>query len=223
MKYSIHRLLALKKTTWARIQDILRNAKFISAYKGVQDNVNGVPVTKIEEEIKANYQKLENLISNYQKIKIALLNSNAGAPDPATLKKVEVCGEKYTMSELIFLSDEIYGNQNHTVAAYPMMIKTMSYQYTDMLTRIESEYQKVENKITAYLNQVGGEKAQSTKDLEERSAMFHRDGDLHMIDPLNLKEKIDNLQNKLDKFIVEADASISESNALTVVELDLTD
>ena len=70
MKYSIHRLLALKKTTYSRILELLREAKFISAYKGLQDNVNGVPVTKIEEEIKANYQKLNDLISNYKKTRL---------------------------------------------------------------------------------------------------------------------------------------------------------
>lgn len=224
MKYSIHRLLALKKTTYSRILDLLREAKFISAYKGLQDNVNGVPVTKIEEEIKANYQKLNDLISNYKKIKIALLNSNAGAPDQANLKKVTVCGNDYTMSELIFLSDEVYGNAKHPGAIYQQVIKTFNSQYVNIINRIENQYQQVENKIQNYLNQLGGDgKAQSVKDIEDRSALFHRDGDLHMIDPINLKDVIEKLKKELGDFVLEADASISENNAMTFVDIDLTE
>ena len=128
------------------------------------------------------------------------------------------------MSELIFPSDEVYGNAKHPGAIYQQVIKTFNSQYVSVINRIENQYQQVENKIQNYLNQLGGDgKAQSVKDIEDRSTLFHRDGDLHMIDPINLKDVIEQLKKELGDFVLEADASISENNAMTFVDIDLTE
>ena len=52
--------------------------------------------------------------------------------------------------------------------------------------------------------------------------MFHADGDFSLIDLLNLRDKIEKLETEIEQFRTDCDAVISEQNALTTVEIDLT-
>jgi hypothetical protein len=52
--------------------------------------------------------------------------------------------------------------------------------------------------------------------------MFHEDSDMHLVDPLNLKEVIEKLEADIKAFRVDCDATMSEQNALTTVTVDLT-
>ncbi len=225
MKYTIHRLLALKKSTGNRIDELIDNGIFLKTVQGLNDNINGVPLDRVEADIRSNMEKFNDLISNYKKIKMGLLNSNAGAPDQNTLKKVMVCGQEYTMAELIFMSDEIYGSTKNKMAFMPRFLAHLNNTYLNALNAIEKQKRRIDEKIDMYVAQISSskEQKQDLADIQARSEMFHRDGDLKLVDPLDIKKVIDDIKKEIDDFITEADAVISENNALTVVELDLTE
>ena len=223
-KFTIHRLLSLKKSTEERINDLLVKTQFVAYKQGQKDNINGVPITKVEEGIKSDYQRLNDLISNYIKLKSALLTSNAGIRgDNINVEKCIVNGKEYTMAELIFVSDEVYGNNKHKAAFKTRLLAKLKQDYSMVLSKIENQNKKIESDIKDYLNKAtSSDKTLSAEDIKKRSEIFHADGDYIMVDPLNIKEVIDKLETEIKAFKTDCDATISENNALTVVELDLT-
>lgn len=223
-KYSIHRVLSLKKTTAERINQVLKQGKFIAIKQGNKNQVNGVSVSQIEEEIKSSYQKVTSLINNYEKLKSALLSSNAGIVEGTEIVKIPVAGKEYSLSELIAVSDDIYGNKKHTNAFKPALLEVLRSAYVNAIHRVEQQNLKVEQDIKDYLAKASTtDKAMSAEDIKKRSEIFHQDGDYSLIDPLNLKEVIQKLEQEIIQFRHECDSTMSEHNALTFVEIDLTD
>lgn len=223
MKYTLHRALTLKKTTAERIDKEINNAKFIAVRQGKKDHVNGVPVETVIQDIKSSYQKITQLISNYFTLKAAILQSNAGVQDFSTIKRVTVAGKRYTMAELIAASDELYGNAKYTGAFYPRLLSVMKQAYFDTIKQVERQHEKIENNIRDYLSKAAtSDKGMTTEEIQRRSEMFHEDGDYVIIDPLGLRDVIDKLDAEIKAFRVDADATISEQNALNTIDVNLT-
>jgi hypothetical protein len=127
------------------------------------------------------------------------------------------------MAELIDASDNVYGNKKHCRAFLPMLLMVLKTNYSDATRRVERAHEKVEQDIKDYLAKAAGaDKALSSDDIKKRSEMFHEDSDMHLVDPLNLKEVIEKLEADIKAFRVDCDATMSEQNALTTVTVDLT-
>lgn len=223
MKYTLHRALTLKKTTADRIDKEISSAVFIAVRQGKKGTINGVPVEKVEQDIKSSYQKIRQLISNYATLKAAILHSNAGVQDPATVKKVTVAGKQYTMAELISASDELYGNRKHSNAFYARLLYAMRNAYSDVINKVEKQHERVEANIRDYLAKAAAsDKGMTSEEIKRRSDMFHEDGDFVIVDPLGLKDVIDKLDAEIKEFRTDADATMSEQNALNTIDVDLT-
>lgn len=223
MKYTLHRALTLKKTTADRIDKEINSAVFIAVKQGKKGTVNGVPVEKIEQDIKSSYQKIRQLISNYAILKAAILRSNAGIQDSVTVKKVTVAGKSYTMAELISASDEIYGNRKHPNAFLPLLLSVMRNAYNETIHKVERQHERIETNIRDYLAKAAAsDKGMTSEEIKKRSDMFHEDGDFIIIDPLGLKGIIDSLDSDIKAFRTDADATMSEQNALNTIDVDLT-
>ena len=223
MEYTVHRLLSLRKSTVARILNIIGDSNFIETVQGKSKKINGVPVIDIENQIKSAYDKVLGLISNYAKIKSALLNTNAGIDSDTPVKRFTVAGKIYTMAELIDASDNIYGNKKHPIAFKAELLKKLKSQYAAAQNKVQARAAKVEQDIQEYLvKAAGADKQMSAEDIAKRSAMLHEDGDLHLVDPLDLKNVIEKLSSDIETFRQECDATMTEQNALTKVNIDLT-
>jgi hypothetical protein len=222
---TIHRALALKKTTEERISNEIVNAKYIEIRQGKKGTIKGDPVEKVESNIRASFDKINQLISNYGRLKAAILQSNAGVRSiPEDLHKVTVAGKDYTMAELISASDEIYGNKKHRNAFKAFLLTAMKNAYADATRRIETQHERIESDIKDYLAKAAAtDKGMTSDEIKKRSDMFHEDGDYVLVDPLNLKEAIEKLEAEIKTFRADCDATMSEQNALTTIEVDLTD
>lgn len=227
MKYTLHRALTLKKTTADRIVKEINGATFIAVRQGKKNTINGVPVEKVEQDILSSYQKIEQLISNYWLLKKGILRANAGISEDTPVKKVKIegcnLGQEFTIAELIAASDELYGNRKHSDAFLAKQLKAMKNAYLDAVNKIERQHERVENNIRDYLAKAAtSDKGLSAEEIKQRSDMFHADGDFSLVDPLNLKSKIDELSAQIENFRASADATLSEQNALTAIDVNLT-
>ena len=94
MKYTVHRALSMLKTTKARIEkELSNNYSLIRVARGQEDNIRGVSVSDIERYIQGSYDRITALISNYIKIKSAVIRSNAGIQfDTENIRKVWLYG-----------------------------------------------------------------------------------------------------------------------------------
>ena len=92
MKYTVHRALAMLKTTKARIERELsdENILWVRVARGQEETVSGVPVKDIRRDIQSHYDRITALITNYTKIKAAVIESNAGVLPGTELRRVSV-------------------------------------------------------------------------------------------------------------------------------------
>ena len=226
MKYSIHRVLALRKSTIDRIDKSIGNLKFIDIAQGKSKKIKGVDIEDVKKSIIDNWNRVESLINNYIKIKRALLASNAGISSDTIVETVQIMGHNYTMAELIDIMQNVYGlNGSHFSRGYKdrLLTEIMS-QYNEALNKVEMQKQRVDDQIRDYLMKAAqNDKQLSTEDIEKRTQMFKEDGEYQLIDPLNLKSRIEKLSKEIQQFRDECDAIMSEHNALTVLEIDLAD
>ena len=79
MKYTVHRALAMLKTTKARIARELAEdyMPWIRVSRGQEETISGVAIKDIESDIQGRYDRGGALIDNYRKIKAAVVKSNA--------------------------------------------------------------------------------------------------------------------------------------------------
>lgn len=222
---SVHRALSLAKTTRNRISDMINDVsvKFIEVKQGKKNTINGVRVEDVEKTIRGNWDKINQLISNLEQLKSALSRSNAGIKEGTELDTLVVAGKNYTLSELITASDLIYGNKNN-MGFKALLLSKLKRTYSEALRQVERQHDKIDQEIKVYLNQVAGSDKQqiSAEETQKTIDIFHANGDYTLVDPLDLKKTIEELDAEITQFRYEADSAISEKNALTIVKVDLT-
>jgi len=103
MEYTVHRLLAMIKTTKDRIERELYNEEnsvsWVRVARGQEENISGVSIKEIKRDIQSHYDKVIALIDNYVKLKSAVLRSNAGIRPDAEVFKTKVAGKSLTVAE----------------------------------------------------------------------------------------------------------------------------
>lgn len=231
MQYTIHKALSMIKTTKARIDKELRDdsVPWILVARGQEDNVRGVPIKKIQSEIQSHYDRITSLIENYIKLKSAVIGSNAGVRGDVELHRVPVAGRNLTVAEIIEMRDVVYGKDRDDGFKSALLSK-MKQDYAAAQKNFEIMQNKADEEINRYLQTITGRKKEddSSEDktksiIDATCAMLHEQKDPRLIDPLKIMDKIKALENEIEEFRAESDAVLSEQNALTVIELNLTE
>ena len=220
MEMTIHRALLELKTLKKRIEKEITQAEFVTYVKGRTDKINGVPLKEVEAKYQGEYDTVVSLISNYEKIKTAVIRSNAGVQGEA--RTVKVNGSDFTVAELIEELNTVYGREYNS-GFKGMLLARMQTRLTSTKRRIEMMDADAENKINAYLANVAGKDTKLTaEEVARHTEDWHKYNDYVLVDPLNLEMKIKNLGDEIEKFRVEADAKLSEENAIQKIDVDLT-
>lgn len=220
MDMSVHRALLELKTLKKRIEKEIRSADFVTPVKGRAEKVNGVPVKELEAKFQSNYDTIVSLISNYEKIKAAVIRSNAGVE--GTPRTVSVCGKEYTVAELIEELNTVYGREFNS-GFKSQLLAHMQSSLATCKRIIEQNEANAEAKINAYLTNVGGKDTKlSPEETARHTEDWHKYNDYRLIDPLKLEDKIKALNEEIERFRVEADAKLSEENAIRKISVDLT-
>jgi len=220
MEMTIHRALLELKTLKKRIENEIDHASFVTYVKGRADKVNGVPIKEVEAGFQGEYDSIVSLISNYEKIKTAVIRSNAGLQgEPRTVK---VNDKDYTVAELIEELNTVYG-RSFNGGFKGSLLQRMQSNLASAKRRIEVMEADADARINTYLANVAGKDAKLTAEETARhTADWHKYNDLKLVDPLNLEAKIKALNEEITKFRVEADAKLSEENAIQKIDVDLT-
>ena len=237
MRYTVHRALAMLKTTKSRIEkELSTNYSFIRVARGQEDNIRGVAVADIERYIQGSYDRITVLISNYIKIKSAVIRSNAGIQfDADNIRRVPIMGHSLTVAEIIDMSDAVYGkgkntNGNKSKGFKDALLAKLKQDYAEAQSEFDDLQEKADDEVRQYLNALSvkrkdGEEIDSNSKatIEATSKMLHEQKDPRFVDPLKIADKIMALENEIENFRTEADAVLSEQNALTTIEIDLAE
>ena len=216
MKISLHRALSQIKTTAARLEDLFYNDNL--QLVDIAD-VNGKTSDKTQEAdviamIQGSHDKFNSMYSNLFKLKSALAQANAGAI--GEVERFEICGSKYTIAELIILKSMLHYEKDFIDHARHQLAKAkrqLDERDKDLKRRIDSHVAAMS----------GGDKKNNSDEVKQFIEFFTKNNEWHMIDPLKLEKMIEEKDAEYAKLVVEIDSALDERNALTLIDVDLTD
>ena len=231
MQYTAHRALTMIKTIKARLAKELAvdASAWVRVSLGQDEHISGIPIKEIQREFQSRYDRVTALIENYIKIKSAVVQSNAGINPDSDIKRVSVAGKYLTVAEIIELLDTVYGRDKKSGFKSALLFK-MKMDYSQATKEFDRAQQKADEKVDQYLQVLMGNKKDSDNDddktkslIESTGKMLHEKQAPHLVDPLKIADKIQAFENEIEEFRTEADAVLSEQNALTLIEVNLAE
>ncbi len=182
-----------------RIQKKIYNACFITSKIG----------DKIKEDCdaEANLQSVNGLISRREVIKAALMKSNS-----TTL--VKVSGEEMMVAAAIEKKSSISYLEN--------LLETLRDQRRRTEQGIQRHNDEAQTRLDRLLESTFGKdlKARPTE-ITEISETFWKANEAKFEDVIQIKKKIEELDEYIDNFKNEVDLRLSEINSLTRIEIDI--
>jgi len=209
-KMTVTRGLAELKLLDSRInKGVANSGYFIDVVQKKTESGNkalksGMSVIDFEKRALSSYQSILDLIDRRNKIKNAILQSNANT-------KVKIGEREYTVIEAI--------DQKNAIEYKQSLLSTMRNQFAMVLREVETAKSKVEQQVETMLSQnLGANKKTNENDYDMIAKPFIEANELKLVDPLKLQNKIDQFDKAIDEFKTEVDFVLSESNSRTEIE-----
>lgn len=209
-KMSVTRALVELKTLDTQINRAVTQGVFVTVTKGLNDQkvVNDGKRTSVEDatrQIQGSFDKVSELIERRQKIKSAIVKSNAN-----TL--VQIAGRQMSVAEAIELKTSIANKQDFLAALQRQIgiavhtVETSNKALDEQINKLlESTFGK-DKKVTEEESKVIVDSQKKTKVLE-------------VLDPFNIQKKIEELNSEIESVTSQLDFILSESNAKTEIEV----
>lgn len=203
-KISIHRALGELKLLDAKINKGIEG-QFIYAKPASVDKISGVLVKDVEKDISSKYQSIVDLIERRNKIKSAIDNSNA-------LTYVTVSGKKMTVSGAI--------DEKRSIQYKINLLDVLTQQYKKITANVSKTNEDVQVKSETFINNLYADKTNvDPNKIKELQQDYIDKNKLELIDPIGIKKQIDELSEYIYNFQAECDYVLSESNAVTFIEI----
>lgn len=207
-RMNIHQALVELKTLEKRITTAICDGPYVVANKHSNGKIKGIPVREYSNAIVSRYQKARDLMSRYDAIKRAVVNSNA-------VTKVEVAGKTFTVAEAIEMKNN----------GIPRMEHLRDRLVTDY-TRAKNEAElangtDLDRRADEHIRNMFGntDVKGATEDVKRAREDFIKAQTMELVDPLNIAREIMELEEYVSAFSTEVDAALSTSNALTIIEI----
>jgi len=166
-----------------------------------------------------NWQMIRALIRNKKALEAAKVKSNAET-------MVRVAGKEYTVADAIRRKDDIEYDK-----LLLSLFETQHRQVVSLVAEKNEEAQRQADKhVEALFNVQGAAKTSgkidqpvSGHEAEQQRENYLKNHRWSIIDPNGSDEAIKTLRDEIDAFEAEVDAVLSESNAVTMVTVELAD
>ena len=205
-KMTIHKALSELKVMDARIEKSIGEGTYCIANKHSNEKIKGVAVSEYTEIMRGYYNKATDLIKRRNAIKRAVVLSNA-------ITKVKVNDVEYTVAEAIEM-------KNHGIEYDQLLLDTLWEQYNRAQAEIlRQNGRDLDDRAERYVEGLYGSKEGkiNTEDFEKTKATFIKENSYELLDPVGILNKIELLEEKIDKFTSEVDSALSTSNAVTEI------
>jgi hypothetical protein len=206
MKMTIHRALKELKLLNDRITKEISTAGFVLANKRSNTNVSGRSVEDVSKNIVSSYNSVKDLIKRRNNIKQAIVLSNA-----STL--VTVNSVSMTVAEAIERKQSIEFDRH--------FLKTLYSQWSTQAGKMNKENEQLQGAFEKFLMSFAGNKDNLKPEaIKQMQETFNAQNEYVLIDPINVFEKYRQLEKEVNGFEAEVDAVLSESNAVTFIEVE---
>jgi len=103
------------------------------------------------------------------------------------------------------------------------LLSMLNRQYVDAIRITEKEngetlQQKAENYVIGLYGSKDGKV--NIEEIENTKKQFIVNNTFELVDPIKVRDKIDNLEKEISEFETEIDAALSCSNSLTEIEIE---
>lgn len=207
---NMHKALVERKILPDRIDKLQRECEFIRAVKNNSKKIGGKTVHEFEDNMKANRQKLFDLMNRLDALEDAIIKSNG-------ITTLTINGETMTVAEAI-------NRKNKKVGRLKTWRDILTMQYRDAMSEYDMNSGDVlEDDANEYVQRIlrsqGGTAEKSDeKFVKALHDSYIENNEFVLIDPLNVKDTIAALDEEIAVLESEYDAALSVSNATTVIE-----
>jgi len=209
-KMTVHKALVELKTLDSRISKATTEVPFVLANKHANTKISGIPVSEYCENMKSAYQRVRDLIARRDAIKRAVVMSNATT-------KVTIGSDEFTVAEAIEM-------KNHGIGYYQSLLNVMSNSYRRAQRDADvNNGDALEERADEYIKSMYGNATDLknlTEDIKRVRADFIAAQTYELVDPIKVKEQMESLESDISTFMVEVDAALSVSNAITEIEIE---
>lgn len=191
----------------SRIIKEIDRGSFISSAKKSSPKVSPT-MSKEEfiEEAKSKFNSVKDLIERRAKIKAAIVDSNAKT-------EVEIDGVKMTRADAI--------ERKSSINYEKLMLNELKDQLNIHTAKVNSSNYEVDNKIDSLVQAAYGKEGKNNIKQEDYDAIakpYREANEWDVVDPLNLKDVIEEMEKRIDGFESNVDSALQISNCTTYIE-----
>ena len=207
---NMHKALVERKILPDRIYKLQRECEFIKAVKNNSKKIGGKTVREFEDNMKANRQKLFDLMNRLDALEDAIIKSNG-------ITTLTIDGDTMTVAEAI-------NRKNKKVGRLKTWRDILTVQYRDAMNTYDMNSGDIlEDEANEYVQRIlrsqGGTAEKSDeKFIKALHDSYIENNEFVLVDPIDVKDTIAALDEEIAMIESEYDAALSVSNATTVVE-----
>lgn len=206
-KMTVHKALCELKVIDSRINKAISATIYVVPNKHNNTKISGMAIPDYSEQAKAAYQSAVDLIARRDAIKRAVVKSNA-------VTQVVVAGTTYTVAEAIEM-------KNHGMDHVRALMTKLTNDLSAAKRAADAENALLERRGDEYIRNMYGatDMKNLTADAVKQRKEFIESITVELIDPLHVSDKIAALDKLYHDFMIEIDAALSTSNAVTEIEI----
>lgn len=191
----------------SRIIKEIDRGSFISSAKKSNPKVSpAMSKEEFIEEAKSKFNSVKDLIERRSKIKAAIVDSNAKT-------EVEIDGVKMTRADAI--------ERKSSINYEKLMLNELKDQLNIHTAKVNSSNYEVDNKIDSLVQAAYGKEGKNNIKQEDYDAIakpYREANEWDIVDPLNLKDVIEEMEKRIDGFESNVDSALQISNCTTYIE-----
>ena len=191
----------------SRIIKEIDRGSFISRAKKSSPKVSpAMSKEEFIEEAKSKFNSVKDLIERRAKIKAAIVDSNAKT-------EVEIDGVKMTRADAI--------ERKSSINYEKLMLNELKDQLNIHTAKVNSSNYEVDNKIDSLVQAAYGKEGKNNIKQEDYDAIakpYREANEWDIVDPLNLKDVIEEMEKRIDGFESNVDSALQISNCTTYIE-----
>lgn len=200
-----------------KIGDKIAKASFTDVKKHNETKVMDARTEEgtFRKDVESAYQQIMDLIKRFRKLDAAIVASNANTI-------IHTSFGDYTVAGAIALRSRMRGSGSYYEDSdfEGILLDKMKSEVNNRLLAVDSKNKQLETTAESMRLSILG-KETKTKDDKPLAvvATYVSENTAELVDPLDVRRKVDEIQEKRTKLLSELDTQIKVSNATTFVEI----
>lgn len=204
-KMTVTRGLTELKTLDSRINKAISSGTYIEVSVGEKPVIGYKSKEEYNQKVQSSIDSVNSLIKRRDDIKSAIVSSNAKT-------MVKIGNVDMTVAKAI--------EGKESIAYKQAFLNKLKNDYRTVLSHYNTETEKVKDRLDTYIQTSLGKDTKLEKDqIENISKPFMKTNEIHLNDPSDLKMVIEKIEKEIEDFLTEVDFTLSESNAITQIEI----